>query len=1153
MTKRWMSMRGTAALGVVVALVAAALTVPTAGKAQAAPGPVDAGIFVDKVDGLPEDFINGVDVSSYLSLIESGVVFRDAAGEEANLFDVLADAGITYVRVRVWNDPFDAAGHGFGGGNLDADRATQLAALATASGLRVLVDFHYSDFWAHPGQQQSPRAWEGMDLAQRADALYDYTADVLAQMDAAGVDVGMVQVGNETNFSATQMIGGVGGWPNATALFQAGSQAVRDTLGPDVLVALHFTNPESQDYVWYAQQLADAGVDYDVFATSWYPVWHGSTTNLTAKLKAVADTFDKKVMVAEVAWSYTLEDGDGHENTIRPGTEGTQYATSVQGQANAIRDAINAVVQVGEAGIGVFYWEPAWLPVGPASQASANAVLWERDGSGWATSYAGVYSEDAGRYFGGSAVDNQALFAFDGTPLESLWTFAYARTGAVGPREVDSVASPTVAVTYPNPVVMPATVTVTYTDSSTEDEAVTWSDAVAWITTPGTFTVTGTTASGKAATATVVVSMPNLLHNGGFEDGGAFWTPWSDPAAATFASVDSSGNVREGTHGWNYYDASGTDFSLTQAVSDVPAGTYVLSGWAHGLDVSPALSMWSDATGTLSDSFTLTGWTQWSHAEVEFTLAEDADVSVWIGGSGAAEGWAWFDDLRLERRMDAGAVDLTALQALVTRANAMDRDVYSEDSVADLDAALEKARIVLASAAPTQAMADDAAQLLRTALDALVIVGEVPDPVVTPVNVTVTDGDPVTPPAQVEVTFFDGRTAMQDVTWPASLAYIAGPGTYTFSGVTAEGWSAPLTVTVTARQWILNPSFEDPDMSMWAITGTGVSVGSANASQGTHALAFWDGAPYQFSVSQTVTGLPVGEYVAGVKAVGEIDPGSTLTLTVSSGESDVAAPVELRPWADPLVHGVTAAGPVSQDEAGGSVVVTLAGTLAADDWGALDEVTLVRVPGAAADTTALDAAVAAAQGLTQALYTPGSWAALQDALAGVPVVLGASTPTQQSVDALAADIRDAMDALAFVGSEQVVLSALTVTAGDAVSVEVRNVSLDAVEVGVASTYQALASLPLVEGRGSVTVTLPATLEAGVHHIQVRDASGALLLEQEIQVRGLGGLLGNTGVEPAGALAASALLLLTGAGLVLARRSLSAAGGASARGRARSGH
>jgi arabinogalactan endo-1,4-beta-galactosidase len=171
-----------AARGAVGALAAGATAGALMLAAPAASGedvgePVEAGIFVEKVEGLPAHFVHGVDVSSVLSLEESGVTFYDAQGAEADLFAVLADAGVTDVRIRVWNDPWDAEGHGYGGGNVDVPRAAEIGRRATAHGLGVLVDLHYSDFWADPSKQQAPKAWAGMTVDQKVDALGAFTRD----------------------------------------------------------------------------------------------------------------------------------------------------------------------------------------------------------------------------------------------------------------------------------------------------------------------------------------------------------------------------------------------------------------------------------------------------------------------------------------------------------------------------------------------------------------------------------------------------------------------------------------------------------------------------------------------------------------------------------------------------------------------------------------------------------------------------------------------------------------------------------------------------------------------------------------------------------------------------------------------------------------
>ena len=163
---------------------------------------VEAGIRVDKINGLSDDFIGGVDVSSYVAEKNSGVKYYDFEGNELDdqgFFDLLHDCGVNYVRIRIWNDPYDASGNGYGGGNNDVDTAVEIGRWATQAGMKVLIDFHYSDFWTDPGKQYTPKAWEKMTLTDKAAALSAFTEESLNALLDAGVDVGMVQVGNETN------------------------------------------------------------------------------------------------------------------------------------------------------------------------------------------------------------------------------------------------------------------------------------------------------------------------------------------------------------------------------------------------------------------------------------------------------------------------------------------------------------------------------------------------------------------------------------------------------------------------------------------------------------------------------------------------------------------------------------------------------------------------------------------------------------------------------------------------------------------------------------------------------------------------------------------------------------------------------------------
>ena len=382
----------------------------------------------EKTLNLPEDFILGMDASCVPSLENSGVKYYDHNGTEKDVYQILSENGINYIRVRIWNDPYDANGNGYGGGNCDLANAIAIGQRATKYGLKLLVNFHYSDFWADPGKQAVPKAWKDLDIDAKSEALYTYTKDCLEQLVAAGVDIGMVQVGNETNGALCGENGSApDGWKNITQLMKAGSRAVREVC-PDALVAIHFTNPERVgSYENYGKQLQEHRVDYDVFASSYYPYWHGTLSNLTTELNKIADQYGKKVMVAETSYAYSTADTDYHGNTVGSGSS-TGHPYTVQGQADQIRDVIQAVADM-HSGIGVFYWEGTWISVGGSSY-QENAALWEKYGSGWASSFASEYDpKDAGQWYGGCAVDNQALFDKDGKALESLKIFTLVRSG----------------------------------------------------------------------------------------------------------------------------------------------------------------------------------------------------------------------------------------------------------------------------------------------------------------------------------------------------------------------------------------------------------------------------------------------------------------------------------------------------------------------------------------------------------------------------------------------------------------------------------------------------------------------------------------------------------------------------------------------------
>lgn len=391
---------------------------------------------VSQISNMPSDFCRGVDISSVLALENSGVKYKYLDGTSGDIFKILAGAGVNYVRIRIWNNPYDSTApyKGYGGGNCDLYTAKVLGKRATDAGMKVFIDFHYSDFWTDPAKHYAPKAWANYSLQYKKDAVYNFTYDSLCELINYGVNVQMVQIGNETNGSLC----GVGGffddvWNLSTgvaALMQQGCYAVDDInskYGRDVLKVLHFTRLIA-DGEWYAEQVNKMGVDYDVFAASFYPMWDGTVADMTTVLTNIAKKYNKKVMVAETAYPYTFDDADGSMNSIY-GTSAmnySNYAVSVSGQAKALYDVFKGIAKVNDSlsgyGLGAFYWEPAWI--------GTDSSAWGTYGTGWASStsenYERLFSSTASEYSTtdqGSSWDNMTLFDANGKATSALYVF----------------------------------------------------------------------------------------------------------------------------------------------------------------------------------------------------------------------------------------------------------------------------------------------------------------------------------------------------------------------------------------------------------------------------------------------------------------------------------------------------------------------------------------------------------------------------------------------------------------------------------------------------------------------------------------------------------------------------------------------------------
>jgi len=513
----------------------------------------------------------------------------------------------------------------------------------------------------------------------------------------------MVQIGNEINNG----IAGETDWTKRRQLLQAGSAAVREVsanTGQDIQIAVHFTDVSDQKGILaIAEKVKEKEIDYDIFAVSYYPFWHGTKENLTETLRKISETYDKKVLVAENSYPYTTGDGDGSANSIGEGNIIPEYPANVQGQTNEIRDVCAAVAAVGDAGLGYFYWEPAWVPVGVWEEGAADAAqvleenkkIWEQYGSGWASSYAAGYDpKDAGVYYGGSSWDNQALFDYNGQMLDSMKTFKYLHCGTIVDKQVESISVVEVNVPLESELEMPETVDVVFNDRSVLPVAVAWDEAqLAEVDTSsgGEYDVTGTfkiaydepeikdntdgdnTGAGQdtdagtsgvvltedivkaleesTPTAHISVSRINLIANSSFEeDDTSMWeimgsgTDYQDKAADAY-----SGDIA--LHFWSTSEVS---FTVEQTLTGLEPGEYVFGLYIQGGDAGDNADMYIYADNG-KEQFTaetgVSGWCNWQNPVIEgITVGEDGKLTVGVSVSAAAKAWGTLDDFYLYQK-----------------------------------------------------------------------------------------------------------------------------------------------------------------------------------------------------------------------------------------------------------------------------------------------------------------------------------------------------------------------------------------------------------------------------------------------------------------------------------------------------------------------
>lgn len=622
------------------------------------------GILVRPVIDLPKDFMMGADVSMLDQLEKAGASFSDENGRKGDCLAILKAGGVNWIRLRIWNDPVNAqdvveggkvlsrAGDPVGGGNDNLAAYIRIAKRAKKLGLKVAVDFHYSDFWADPGKQYAPRAWQGLDLETLKKELYRFTDTSLKTMRSAGAMPDMVQVGNEVDNGFIWPVGKlypsgeekVGGMDAFVALLKEASRAVRandpaaaakpgtPAHAKRIKIMIHLSSGGDQAmYRKTFDPIVAAGVDFDVIGLSFYPYWHGKPGDLSGNMAALASRYKKEMIVAEIAYAWTTDDADGFPNSFGPGLDRLGgYKATPQGQATAIGDIIAAAADAPNGkGIGVFYWEPDWIPF---------------PGVGWRTGE-------------GNNWENQALFDFTGRALPSLKVFRLAAGQGEPPDlAVLSVEEAHLKIPTGGVLALPNTLLATFSDDSIRPTQVSWTrpDPSALLQV-GRIEVTGAVYGYKGPVKAIVdvVLDVNLIPDSSFESGklDQGWVLAGDGIKAAAPVEKNPGNAHSGDWSFKYWLDKPFQFTLTKRFTGLKDGKYSFRAWAMGGGGEKDYSLFARGYGgpDLSEKIVNTGWTRWKLYEIKGIAVSGGACEIGLSMDGASGNWGNVDDVEFVR------------------------------------------------------------------------------------------------------------------------------------------------------------------------------------------------------------------------------------------------------------------------------------------------------------------------------------------------------------------------------------------------------------------------------------------------------------------------------------------------------------------------
>ncbi len=601
-------------------------------------------IFVEKVEGISDEFMCGVDISSLAEIEANGGKYYNVKGEEADLFTILKDSGVNWIRLRVWNNPIN------GGGSNSVEYDLPMAKRAKDAGFKLLVDFHYSDFWADPGKQTIPEQWKKLSNEQLETAVEVYTKESIQKFIDCGARPDAVQIGNELNSGFMWPKGQlwsndpsvkIGGFKEFTKLLKRASNGVRLAQGSEdkIKIVIHLADGGDQGlYKWVFDEIKKAKIDYDIIGLSFYTYWHGSKDDLKANLEMLSNRYGKELAVVETAYGFTEEDGDDQGNVFLTYSDSKYgYVPSVQGQATAVRDIIETVSSV-KGGIGVFYWEPGWIPVKGAGLSKTEGDTWE----------------------------NQAMFDFSGKVLPSLNVFGLVKgknavenvwggSAVNGRKNLPVAMADKIEITEKPGVVplLPESIKVVLENHSETKVDVLWEMTDWQSKNEGVYAVKGKI-EGAAFVPEAFVTLSNrtnLIEDPSFESGKLGKWILNGPGEACFIE-NNKGNAHSGKWTYKYWWSTPFKSVLSQTISNVEDGVYELSVWSMGGGGENNMRLFAaDFDGTskqITSKIVNTGWQVWKQYKIKVPV-KGGKITVGLYLDTNSDCWGNFDDMELIR------------------------------------------------------------------------------------------------------------------------------------------------------------------------------------------------------------------------------------------------------------------------------------------------------------------------------------------------------------------------------------------------------------------------------------------------------------------------------------------------------------------------